>query len=428
MLSIIETKRRGKELSDAQIEAFVAGVTNGTIPDYQTSALLMAICFAGMTERETATLTRAMRDSGQVIDLARLGGATVDKHSTGGVGDTTTLVLAPLVASLGGRVAKMSGRGLGFTGGTIDKLEAIPGFATTLSQEACFRQVEQIGLCVVGQSGDLAPADKKLYALRDVTGTVDSIPLIAASIMSKKLASGAKNLVLDVKCGDGAFMKTPEEAKALARAMVDIGTRNGQNVRALITNMEAPLGDSVGNALEVEEAIEVLSGKQGNLTQLCIHLATHMLCLSRGLAEDDARAQVENALASGLAKETFQKWVAAQGGDAHVADDVSLLPQAAFVLPVPAEKDGYVRAIYAESIGRLACALGAGRTVKDAPIDPAAGVRLCVHVGDFVQKGDILATLHASFDPAAHADELRCAIELAPKKPEAPALLWGVIA
>jgi len=273
----------------------------------------------------------------------------------------------------------------------------------------------------------LAPADKKLYALRDVTGTVDSIPLIASSIMSKKLASGAQNLVLDVKCGDGAFMKTPEDAKALARAMVDIGQRNGRHVRALITNMEAPLGDSVGNALEVEEAIEVLSGKQGNLTQLCIHLAVHMLCLACGLAEEEARAQVENALASGLAKETFRKWVAAQGGDPRVADNTALLPKAAFVLPVTAEVDGYVRAIHAEAIGRLACTLGAGRTVKDAPIDPAAGVRLRVHVGDFVQKGTVLAELHAAFDPVDRAEELRRAVLLQSCPADAPTLLWDVI-
>ena len=397
MYDIITKKKNGQPLTEGEIRFFVEGCTKGDIPHEQASALCMAICLKGMTMEETAVLTDAMMRSGDTVDLSHFGDLSVDKHSTGGVGDKTTLIVAPLVASLGGKVAKMSGRGLGHTGGTVDKLESIPGYRTDLSP-AEFADISRgVGVCVVGQSGDLAPADKKLYALRDVTATVDSIPLIASSIMSKKLAGGAKSIVLDVKCGSGAFMKTLEDATALADAMVAVGKACGRNVCALITDMDVPLGTCIGNALEVEEAIRVLRGEQkDDLYRVCIALASHMLSLCKGLSVEEAAAECESALNDGRAFDKLVEWVAAQGGDPSVLCDSSLLPKAKVAKALCAPQDGYISHMDTGGIGTAACLLGAGRTKKEDPIDPAAGIRLCAKTGDYVKKGDPMAILYTN--------------------------------
>lgn len=396
---IIYKKKLGNELSDEEIRYIIKGYTDGIIPDFQMSALAMAICFQGMSPRETVTLTDAMMRSGDTVDMSCFRGLAADKHSTGGVGDKTSLIVAPLAASLGVKVAKMSGRGLGHTGGTVDKLESIEGFRTTLSPEEFQKQVEDVGVSVIGQSLTLAPADKKLYALRDITATVESIPLIASSIMSKKLAAGADSIVLDVKCGSGAFMKDLDSARALAHAMVDIGRGLGRKMCALITNMDEPLGRAVGNSLEVIEAVSVLKGEiRGPLREICVALASRMASMALGISISEAERRAEDSIDSGAAFEKMKEWISAQGGNSAWLDDTSLFPKAAFVYEVRAEADGCVSKVNAESIGRAACTLGAGREVKDEDVDHSAGVILGVGVGEKVKKGDVLATLYTSSD------------------------------
>lgn len=397
MYDIILKKRRGYELSDEEIKFAIDGFTDGSIPDYQMSALAMAICFNSMTDRETATLTFAMADSGDQLDLSEFGNMTCDKHSTGGVGDKTSLIVAPLVASCGGVFAKMSGRGLGHTGGTIDKLESIRGYRTELSEEEFLEQTRNIGICVIGQTGNMTPADKKLYALRDVTATVDSIPLIASSVMSKKLAAGAKSIVLDVKAGSGAFMSDAESAKVLAEKMVEIGRRCGRNVSALITNMDMPLGKCVGNSLEVLEAISVLKGEtKGDLRELCLELASTLLSMCHDISHEAARKMAENSLESGAAFEKFKQWISAQGGNADWADNTDLFPKAKCSLKVKATTDGIIQHMNTAQIGRASSSLGAGRMKKGDPIDLEAGIIIEKKTGDEVKKGEVLATLYSN--------------------------------
>ena len=398
MYDIIEKKKRGERLSDEEIRFFVNGYCDGSIPDYQASALLMAICLKGMTDDETASLTFAMRDSGDVIsDMPGIKGKRVDKHSTGGVGDKTTLVVAPVIASLGIPVAKMSGRGLGHTGGTIDKLESIQGFNTDISPKKLKEIVEKYGIAVVGQSAALAPADKKLYALRDVTATVDSIPLIASSIMSKKLALPDDCIVLDVKCGSGAFMKSEEDSLALAKLMVSIGKNAGRKMLALVTDMDAPLGCAIGNSLEVVEAINTLKcSGPADFTELCVTLSAYMLRLCEGENLDVCRKKVENALESGAALKKFKDMIKGQGGNLAWADDVSLFPKAKFSREIRCDKDGYIYAVNAEKYGIAALVLGAGRSKKEDVIDYSAGILIAKKRGDKVQKGDVIATIYSS--------------------------------
>ena len=395
-VDLIAKKRLGAEHTAEEINFLIEGYTRGDVPDYQMSAWAMAVCFQGMTDREMALLTDAMMRSGDKVDLSCFGKLSADKHSTGGVGDKTTLIVAPIVASLGGKVAKMSGRGLGHTGGTVDKLEAIPGFHTELSPEAFRRQVEQVGVAVIGQSGNLTPADKKLYALRDVTATVESIPLIASSVMSKKLAAGSENIVLDVKCGSGAFMKTEEAGRELAEKMVAIGKACGRNTAALVTNMDVPLGTHIGNALEVMEATEVLRGKQGDLRDLCCALASQLLQLCHGWSAEEAAQKVEDAMDSGKAFSIMEKWVSAQGGDAKALTDHSLLPGAKVKYEVKAPQSGWLSHMDAEKIGIASSILGAGRMKKDDAIDYGAGIILEKKTGDQVEAGQTLCVLYTN--------------------------------
>ncbi|WP_411843359.1 pyrimidine-nucleoside phosphorylase [Salinicoccus sp. HZC-1] len=398
MVDLIAKKRDGGALTKEEIKFFIDGYTNGDIPDYQVSSLMMAIFFQDMTDGERAELTMAMVKSGDEIDLSSIDGVKVDKHSTGGVGDTTTLVLAPLVAALGVPVAKMSGRGLGHTGGTIDKLEAVEGFHVEITEQEFADIVNRDKVAVIGQSGNLTPADKKLYALRDVTATVNSIPLIASSIMSKKIAAGADAIVLDVKTGDGAFMKNEEDAVALAKAMVSIGNNVGRNTMAIISSMAEPLGYAIGNALEVKEAIETLRGDgPEDLTALCLELGAQMTVLG-GKAEtlDEAKEKLQEVIANGKALEKFKVFLSNQGGDASVVDDVSKLPQAAYQIDVKAEISGYVEEIAAEEIGVASAMLGAGRQTKDDEIDLAVGLMLEKKVGDRVDEGEVLAVIHSN--------------------------------
>ncbi|MGJ7034855.1 pyrimidine-nucleoside phosphorylase [Anoxybacillus eryuanensis] len=398
MVDLIEKKRDGHALTKEEIHFIIEGYTKGDIPDYQMSALAMAIFFRGMTEEETAELTMAMVHSGDTIDLSRIEGIKVDKHSTGGVGDTTTLVLGPLVASVGVPVAKMSGRGLGHTGGTIDKLESVPGFHVEISNDEFIELVNKNKIAVVGQSGNLTPADKKLYALRDVTATVNSIPLIASSIMSKKIAAGADAIVLDVKTGAGAFMKDLNDAKALAKAMVDIGNRVGRKTMAIISDMSQPLGYAIGNALEVKEAIDTLKGEgPEDLQELCLVLGSHMVYLAEKASSlEEARHMLEKAMKDGSALQTFKTFLAAQGGDASVVDDPSKLPQAKYVIELEAKEDGYVSEIVADAVGTAAMWLGAGRATKESTIDLAVGLVLRKKVGDAVKKGESLVTIYSN--------------------------------
>ena len=394
---IISKKKRGEVLSDEEINFFVSGYTDGSIPDYQISALLMAILLKGCTNEETATLTEAISKSGDTVDLSSLGDTTVDKHSTGGVGDKTTLILAPIVASIGAKVAKMSGRGLGHTGGTVDKLESFPGYKTSMDADEFLEQVKKIGVAVIGQSGNLAPADKKLYALRDVTATIDSIPLITSSVMGKKLASGTKSIVLDVKCGSGAFMQTAEDAIELAENMVAIGYARGRRVSALITNMDMPLGRAVGNILEVKEAIEVLSGRgPEDLHTVATSLATEMVSLSLGKSLDEARALVDDAIYSGKALAKFVEWIETQGGDASFARSPELFPKAPLSREIKAASDGFIQAMNTEAVGLSAVALGAGRVTKEDVIDFTAGIIIEKKTGDKVKAGEVIATLYSS--------------------------------
>ncbi len=397
MYDIILKKRANLPLTDEEIRFVIDGYVKGEIPDYQVSALLMTIVFNGMNARELGTLTLAMAQSGNMVDLSNIDGITVDKHSTGGVGDKTTLIIAPLVAASGGKVAKMSGRGLGHTGGTIDKMESIPNLKVSLEQDAFIDQVNKIGLAVIGQSEGLAPADKKLYALRDVTGTVDSIPLIASSVMSKKLASGAQAILLDVKVGSGAFMKNIEDARELAKAMVDIGKENGRSVKAILTDMDRPLGHAIGNALEIREVIDTLKGHgPEDLTHECIIMAAHMLVLSHMCDYETALNRVQQALDSGVALERLRLMVDAQGGDSRVIDDESILTIGQFTYDVIAPQDGYIIHMNTEQCGIASVMLGAGRTVKDGPIDYSAGILMHKKTGDSVTVGECIATLYAS--------------------------------
>jgi len=398
MYDLIYKKREGEKLSPEEIQFIIEGFTSGDIPDYQMSAWAMAVYFQGMDAAETSVLTDAVVGSGETVDLSSLSGTIVDKHSTGGVGDTTTLVLVPLVAAAGAPVAKMSGRGLGHTGGTIDKLESIPGFSTGLTEEEFLRQVEEVGAAVVGQTADLTPADKKLYALRDVTATVDSPPLIASSIMGKKIAGGADAIVLDVKIGSGAFMEKKEDARNLARLMVDIGQNLNRNTRALLTDMSQPLGRTVGNSLEVKEAVETLSGSgPEDMEELCIELGAAMLVAGEYSSSlEAAREKLRELLGSGAARDKFAGLIEAQGGEAGIVEDTSLLPTAESRVEIKAPKSGYVSDIKARTIGLAAMEAGAGREKKEDEIDPGAGIVLEKKRGESVEKGETVAVLHHS--------------------------------
>lgn len=430
MIDIIEKKRDGHELTEQEIRFFVEGYTKEEIPDYQISSLMMAIYFQDMTDEERANLTMAMVESGDQIDLSAIEGIKVDKHSTGGVGDTTTLVLGPLVAAVGVPVAKMSGRGLGHTGGTIDKLEAIQGFHVELTSEQFIKQVNELKLAVIGQSGNLTPADKKLYALRDVTATVSSIPLIASSIMSKKIAAGADAIVLDVKTGEGAFMKTVEDAEALATAMVRIGNNVGRNTMAIISDMSQPLGNAIGNALEVKEAIDTLSGNgPEDLTELCLLLGSQMVVVG-GKADtlDEARKMLEDVIADGSALEIFKQFIEWQGGNGQIVAKPDLLPQAKYSFEIEAPRSGYVTYMEADEIGTAAMLLGAGRATKESEIDLAVGIVLNKKVGDAVEQGESLATFYANSEDISDAKNLFLAnFTISDDKVEAPPLVYKVI-
>lgn len=429
-LSAITDKKLGKPLNTQQIEYFAKAAAEGLAPDYQLAAMLMAIRLNGMNARETADLTMAMAHSGDMLE-PDVGGVPVDKHSTGGVGDTTTLVLAPLVASCGGKVLKMSGRGLGHTGGTVDKLESIPGMRTSLPKEEFVDIVRRVGCAVVGQSAELAPADKRLYALRDVTSTVDSIPLIAASILSKKFAAGAKALVLDVKYGSGAIMDTMEKSLALAKTMVDIGTQAGRHVIAVLTGMDEPLGTHVGNALEVKEAIDILSGRAGgDLKQVSLFLGAQMLCAS-GVSHnmEEAEEMLRKNLESGAGLSKLAEMIAAQGGDPRVTEDLSLLPQAPVRRVVTAERAGIVSGMDTMRLGYIAQGLGAGRRTKEDVIDPAVGFIMHARLGDTVSAGDPLAEIHArkedDYEQAAAA--IRDTVRITDSAPCAHPLIYAAV-
>ncbi|MBI4280541.1 MAG: pyrimidine-nucleoside phosphorylase [Armatimonadetes bacterium] len=429
---LILKKRNGHALEAGEIEVLVGGFVRGEIPDDQMAAFLMAVYFRDMTPEETTALTMAMVRSGATLDLRAIRGVKVDKHSTGGVGDKTSLVLIPLVASAGIPVAKLSGRGLGHTGGTLDKLESIPGFSCDLTPEAFIAQVNRVGCAIAGQTADLVPADKRLYALRDVTATVESIPLIASSIMSKKIAAGADAIVLDVKTGSGAFMRTMEDSRALARAMVAIGHRVGRRTEAVISDMDQPLGFAVGNGLEVREAVEALRGEgPADLRELCLTLGSRMLMLGGAAADPEAaRAALEARLRSGEALAKLRAMLEAQGGDPGAVEDLSRLPRAAHTAPVPAAADGFVQAIDAEAIGLAAMALGAGRAHKEDAIDPAVGIVLTPKVGDRVAAGDSLARIHArtAEDAARVAPRVRAAYTIGPVAAAPRPLIHEVIA
>lgn len=408
MVDLIEKKRDGQRLTDEEIQFLVSGYTNGQIPDYQMSAFLMTVFYKDMTDEEITTLTLAMANSGEMIDLSSIQGIKVDKHSTGGVGDTTTLILAPLVASVGVSVAKMSGRGLGYTGGTIDKLEAIPGFHVELPDDEFIRLVNESHVAVIGQSGDLAPADKKLYALRDVTATVDSIPLIASSIMSKKIAAGADAIVLDVTTGEGAFMKNIDEARRLAETMVRIGHLANRQTMAVISDMSQPLGEAIGNSLEVVEAIETLKG-QGpeDLVEMCYILGSQMVVLAKKAETlDDARKMLEEALESGKALAKFREMIRNQGGDDSIIDKPERLLTAKYEIELPAKESGVVQKIVANEIGIAAMLLGAGRATKEDEVDYAVGLKLQRKVGMPVKKGESLLTIYTNTEDIAEVKEL----------------------
>lgn len=403
MVDIIIKKREGNELSEEEIRFFVKGFTDGTIPDYQASALAMAIVFRGMNKKEIGILTDAMMHSGDTVDLSCIPGVKVDKHSTGGVGDKTSLAVGPIVAACGVKVAKMSGRGLGHTGGTLDKLESIPGLSISVSGEDFIKQVKDIGIAIIGQTGSLVPADKKLYALRDVTGTVESIPLIASSIMSKKLASGSDAILLDVKFGSGAFMKTLEDARKLARTMVDIGDELHRDTRACITDMSQPLGNAIGNNLEVIEAIETLKGKgPKDFNALCLDGAAIML-IQAGIVKtkEEGEKLAQEKIDNGEAFEKLCQMVEAQGGDVSYIRHPEKFEVSKHIVPVIASKSGYIKEINALEIGEASMHLGAGRATKDDIIDPKAGIILNLKVGDFVKAGDVLCTIHTDIDDYA---------------------------
>lgn len=431
MYDLILKKKQGKELTKEEIYYMIEGFTKGDIPDYQMSAMTMAICFQGMSKRETVDLTLAMRDSGDVLNLDAIEGIKVDKHSTGGVGDKVSLVLTPMIAALGVPVAKMSGRGLGHTGGTIDKLESIEGFSTEMTEEVFIRNVNSIKVAIAGQTANLAPADKKLYALRDVTATVDQMSLIASSIMSKKLASGADAIVLDVKTGNGAFMQKEEDAVALAKAMVDIGKRAGKKTVALITDMDEPLGNAVGNALEVKEAIESLKGNgPADFMEVVIGLGKQMLVLAgRAESEEIAEALLKETIDSRSAYKKFQEFVEAQGGNVEQILHPDLLPKAKYVIPVLAETEGNVQRILAQKIGIACMMLGGGRETKESIIDPAVGIILNKKIGDGVKKGDVLAYIHANDREKAitAAAKIKAAYQMSTEKVARPVMIKQLI-
>ncbi|MDO5328189.1 MAG: thymidine phosphorylase [Clostridia bacterium] len=430
ILTVLENKKQGRALSREEIDLFVRGAADGSIPDYQLAALLMAIRLQGMDARETADLTLAMANSGDML-VPQVDGVPVDKHSTGGVGDTTTLVLAPLVAACGGKVLKMSGRGLGHTGGTLDKLESIPGMKIALPEEEFVSIVRRVGCAVVSQSAQLAPADKTLYSLRDVTATVDSIPLIVSSILSKKFAAGAKAIVLDVKTGSGALMPTLEASIDLAKAMVDIGAHAGRSIAAVVSGMEEPLGSHVGNALEVKEAIDILAGRSaGPLKKVSLFLGAQMLIAS-GIADTEEKAldMLNQALDSGAGLRKLKEMITAQRGDCRVCDDVNLLPKAPVIYPVRARESGYLSHVNGTALGLAAQRMGAGRMRKEDVIDPAVGFVMEKRIGDFVQPGDVLCTLHAASEESAKDTEQRILSALSFTKEPAPRarLLYALV-
>jgi pyrimidine-nucleoside phosphorylase len=425
---LIQRKRDGEQLADAEIAELVLGYSRGEIPDYQLAAFCMAVYFRGLSPRETYAFTDAMVQSGETIDFeAEIGRIVADKHSTGGVGDKASLVVGPLVAACGIPFGKMSGRGLGHTGGTLDKLESIPGFRVELSRDEFVNQVREIGIAVIGQTAELVPADKQLYALRDVTATVENVSLIAASIMSKKIAAGANAIVLDVKVGDGAFMKSIDDARQLAGAMLELGRRAERRVVCELTDMDQPLGHAVGNALEIREGLATLSGSgPPDLTELAVTSAAHLVALSDGVGQDDARSRVEATLGDGSAIDAYERWIRAQGGD----PSEEALPRAPVILPVPAPRDGFVGRLRALAVGTAAMHLGAGRTVKDDVIDHAVGVVCLRKRGDPVSAGDTLAEVHARNEAAAEAAraEVKAAYELRDEEPRAVGVILETLA
>ncbi|MBR1377399.1 MAG: pyrimidine-nucleoside phosphorylase [Bacilli bacterium] len=426
---IIEKKRNKKALTKEEIEFVITGLVDGSIPDYQVSSLIMAIYLNGMNDKEVTYLTDAMAHSGDMMNLEELFGNTIDKHSTGGVGDKTSLIICPIVASLGCKVAKMSGKGLGFTGGTIDKLDSIPHFKTSISKDEFIRQVNDINISIISQTGNIAPADKKIYAIRDITATVSSIPLIASSIMSKKIAAGDKNILLDVKVGSGAFMKTKKDATELATKMVNIGKNLGKNMMAIITNMDEPLGNNIGNSLEVIEAIEILKGK-GNkdLRELCIILASNMVMLSKDISYDEANKMVIDSIKSGKALDKFREFVHYQYGDPNIINNYDLLPKSKYSYEVIATKSGYITKINSEEIGKIANILGAGRNTMDDKIDYGAGIIMHKKLNDRVKKGEVIATLYSSKKDLTDAfDKYGSSIVIGKTKIKKPKLVLGYI-
>ena len=428
---IIRKKRFCGELSETEIRAFVDGVVDGSFADYQAAALLMAICIQGMTDRETLALTLAMAKSGDTLDLSDVAGVKADKHSTGGVGDTTSLVLTPLVAACGVKMAKMSGRGLGFTGGTLDKLESIPGLSISMDTDAFKRQVREVGCAIIGQTAQLAPADKTLYALRDVTATVDSLPLVVSSILSKKLAAGCDVVVLDVKTGSGAIMDTPEKSRKLAEMMVRIGNLSGKHFSALITDMDQPLGNYIGNALEVEEAIDILAGRtQGDLKTVALELGAHIL-RGAGVVETVAAGvrMLQQKIDNGEGLKKLAEMIAAQGGDPRVCDNTALLPHAPTLIDIKADREGYVYAMTTSDIGNAAKLLGAGRERKTDEINLSVGIVMKKRIGDAVKRGDVLCTLHAGpkSDRTAAYNLVKRAITISAEKPAPRQLIHAVV-
>ena len=427
---VITKKKHGEALTESEIRELINEYTAGNVPDYQMSSLLMAICLKGMDDRETATLTDAIAHSGDMLDLSEFGALAVDKHSTGGVGDKTTMVVAPIAASLGCKVAKMSGRGLGHTGGTIDKLESFPGYNAALTSDEFFEQVRRTGIAVTGQSGNLAPADKKLYALRDVTATVDSIPLITSSVMGKKLASGAGTIVLDVKYGSGSFMKTAEDAEKLASKMVEIGKLCGRRVAALITSMDTPLGHAIGNILEVKEAIATLCGNgPEDFTEVCLALASNIVHLALGISPEEAKERAQTAIKDGSAYAKFIEWIGAQGGDASFAKNPEMFPKARYVYEIKAPCDGFIARTDAEKIGLASVALGAGRATKDSEIDYSAGIILEKKTGDEVACREVVARLYAN-DERFFAEAERIfvsGVEYGKERPVGARLIHGIV-
>lgn len=430
MFDIIEKKRDGKELSKEEIKFFIEGVTKDDIPDYQTSALLMAIYFQDMTKEERVHLTKAMVESGEQVDLSAIEGTIVDKHSTGGVGDSVTIILAPLVASVGAPVAKMSGRGLGHTGGTLDKLEAIPNFNVEIPNEKFIDIVNKTGVAVVGQSAQLTPADQKLYSIRDVTATINSLPLMAGSIMSKKIAAGTDAIVLDVKTGSGAFMKKLEDSRKLAKAMVDIGNMMGRETMAVISDMNQPLGKAVGNSLEIIESIETLRGEgPKDLTELTLTIGSKMVYLANKASSlEEARNMLEESIESGAALEKLKTLIESQGGDASVIDAPEKLPKAKYQIELQAKEAGYIKAIDANRVGVASLLLGAGRMTKDSVIDLSVGVVLQKKIGDYVNEGDTLITIHSNDkDIAQVKNKLYSSFQMSDKKVSSPTLIYEII-